>query len=116
MKNRLEQLFKELSGLLMERMNAQGYWTGELSSSALGVAVAIAALHFEDAVANGKEISGGLNWLIDNINQDGSYGDTPESPGNISTTLLVYAAVNLYAAGNEALTDLQKSMAAYLQK
>jgi squalene-hopene/tetraprenyl-beta-curcumene cyclase len=115
-KEQLEVRFRELSGRLLEEMNGAGYWTGELSSSALGVAVAVAALHFDDRQANAQEISAGLRWLVHTINADGSYGDTPQSPGNISTTLLVYAAVNLYASGHADLASLLKRMGGYLME
>ncbi len=110
----LETPYKELTHHLRENMNPEGFWTGELSSSALGVAVAVAALHSDDSRQNNREISAGLEWLTNNINPDGSYGDTPESPGNISTTLLVYAAVNLYASSDANLAILHKKMAGYL--
>ena len=110
----LEERYRELSGRLVEQMNGSGYWTGELSSSALGVAVSVAALHFHDSQANSMEITSGLNWLLHHINPDGSYGDTPHSPGNISTTLLAYAAVNLYAGANSDLAGLQRRMEEYL--
>ena len=45
----MEKRFKELSAQLNEKLNQDGYWEGELSSSALGVAVAITALHFYDS-------------------------------------------------------------------
>lgn len=110
----LEIRFKELADILLSEMNADGFWTGQLSSSALGVAVAVAALHFYDSETNLPEIRAGLNWLLNNCNSDGSYGDTPESPGNISTTLLVYAALNLYADGDEKVADLQNKLTDWL--
>ncbi|WP_423126370.1 prenyltransferase/squalene oxidase repeat-containing protein [Gaoshiqia sp. Z1-71] len=113
-KQDLEKRFKELSGILLQEMNPQGFWTGELSSSALGVAVAVAALHFHDAQANRDEIRKGLDWLQQNVNADGSFGDTPASPGNVSTSLLVYAAANLYAATDEKTAVLQEKITAYL--
>ncbi len=112
----LEIRFKELSEVLLNELNNEGFWSGRLSSSALAVAVAVAALHFYDAEENGKEIQSGLEWLKSNINNDGSYGDTPESAGNLSTSLLVYAALNLYASHNDSISDIQKRLAAYLQK
>ena len=36
-------------------LNHEGFWEGQLSSSALGVAVAVAALHFDDAKKNSSE-------------------------------------------------------------
>ncbi|MCY1722972.1 hypothetical protein OU798_21675 [Prolixibacteraceae bacterium Z1-6] len=116
MKKKLEIRFKELSEILLNELNDEGFWTGQLSSSALGVSVAVAALHFYDAKENHAEIRKGFTWLKDNINADGSFGDTPESPGNISTSLLVYAALNLYSDQDSSLKHLQSNIADYLQK
>jgi len=110
----LEIRFKELGEILVDELNEDGFWTGELSSSALGVAVSVAALHFHNSKENRKEIQRGLNWLKHNMNSDGSYGDTPESPGNISTSLLVFAAIHLYSSNDEALQQLETNIASYL--
>jgi len=48
--------FSELTTLLLQKRNPAGYWEGRLSSSALGVAVAVTALHFYDAKENISEI------------------------------------------------------------
>lgn len=85
----------ELTALLLQKRNAAGYWEGRLSSSALGVAVAIAALHFHDAAENASEISSGLTWLDAHVNADGGFGDSPASVSNVSTSLLCYAAVKV---------------------
>lgn len=90
---KIQQQFYELTTLLLQKRNAAGYWEGRLSSSALGVAVAITALHFYDATLNTSEISSGLNWLETNINADGGFGDSPTSQSNVSTSLLCYSAV-----------------------
>jgi len=89
----IQSQFSELSTLLLQKRNAQGYWEGRLSSSALGVAVSITALHFYDASGNTSEISSGLNWLETSINADGGFGDSPRSESNVSTSLLCYSAV-----------------------
>jgi len=89
----LQNQFDNFSTLLLQKRNASGYWEGRLSSSALGVAVAITALHFYDASGNTSEISSGLNWLETNINADGGFGDSPGSVSNVSTSLLCYSAV-----------------------
>lgn len=114
MKSELEIRFKKLSGILLAELNDEGFWTGKLSSSALGVSVAIAALHFHNAEENKTQIKKGFSWLKNNINSDGSFGDTPESLGNISTSLLVYASLNLYSAEDKTLKELQKKIADYL--
>ncbi len=112
MKDKLNKRFAELAGLLVGELNEEGFWTGELSSSALGVAVAITALYFDGPEKNQQQIAAGIEWLEENVNTDGSYGDTPESEGNISTSLLVYAALNLYSEENSAL---QNRIAGYLK-
>ncbi len=111
----MQKRFDELSAILLDEMNSDGFWEGQLSSSALGVAVAVAALHFHDSEAHQKEIQLGLMWLQQNVNEDGSFGDTPESPGNVSTSLLVYAAINLYAGSAEEIGLLQTKVSGYLQ-
>ena len=107
--------FKELSNILLSELNDDGFWSGELSSSALGVAVAVAALHFHDATLHQQEIEKGLTWLSSHQNADGGYGDTPESPANISTSLLSYAALNLYAENNPEIKSTQQKLADYLK-
>ncbi|QIA09473.1 prenyltransferase/squalene oxidase repeat-containing protein [Draconibacterium halophilum] len=114
-KEKLEIRFKELSEILLSELNDDGFWSGELSSSALGVAVAVAALHFHDAHLHQQEIGKGLAWLTSHQNADGGYGDTPESPANISTSLLCYAALNLYAEENPAIKTTQQKLADYLK-
>lgn len=93
--------YNELTALLLQKRNSSGCWTGRLSSSALGVAVAIAALHFEDAETNAAQIASGVNWLQQFINTDGGFGDSPGSMSNVSTSLLCFAAVKACAKGNQ---------------
>lgn len=81
--------------LLSELDTGKGCWTGYLSSSALSTAVAVYALsrvgHSEDKTL----IDNGLRWLSKSQNDDGGWGDTPASPSNLSTTLLVASAFSL---------------------
>jgi squalene-hopene/tetraprenyl-beta-curcumene cyclase len=111
----LQNRLKEVGRFVATELKPEGYWEGKLSSSALGVAVAVAALHFDDKKKNASEIKAGVKWLLKNINADGSYGDTPESPGNVSTSLLVYAALNLYAAGDRSVKAKQIQIENYLK-
>lgn len=115
-KEQLEIRFTELSQILKDDLNEDGFWTGRLSSSALGVAVSVAAFYFHNPKENSKEIQLGFAWLKSNINTDGSYGDTPESKGNISTSLLVYAALNLYADQDSTIKTIQNKIAVYLHQ
>jgi len=93
MNSHIHTQFSDFSNLLLQKRNVAGYWEGRLSSSALGVAVAITALHFYDAPGNTSEILSGLKWLDANINVDGGFGDSPVSSSNVSTSLLCYSAV-----------------------
>jgi squalene-hopene/tetraprenyl-beta-curcumene cyclase len=98
--NHFQQQFNQLSTHLLQKRNTDGYWSGYLSSSALGVAVAVTALHFYDSKENAAEILSGLNWFRRNVNSDGGFGDSPGSVSNVSTSLLCYSAVK--ACGKDA--------------
>lgn len=108
MNTAIQETFSELSSLLLQKRNADGYWDGRLSSSALGVAVAVTALHFYDKDENASCIASGLNWLKENINVDGGFGDSPTSQSNVSTSLLCYAAAKVTSAEHSNETLLQK--------
>lgn len=110
----LQNRFHELSSVLLDWQNSKGYWEGELSSSALGVAVSCAALHFYDVTANNATIRLGMKWLYRNVNNDGGFGDTPGSPSNISTSLLCYASVILNKDLFPESTKLQIAISEYL--
>ena len=85
---------KVIEKLLSER-NSSGSWEGELSSSALSTAISTFALYQFSKDEYLADINSGLNWLVKNINEDGGYGDTVDSPSNISTTLLCWSAFSL---------------------
>lgn len=108
MKASIQETFSELSALLLQKRNDAGYWDGRLSSSALGVAVGITALHFFDKRENAASIASGLNWLNQNINSNGGFGDSPSSQSNVSTSLLCYAAAKVTSAEHSNETLLQK--------
>lgn len=108
MNTSIQQQFSKLSALLLQKRNGNGYWDGRLSSSALGVAVGITALHFFDKDENASAIASGLNWLNQNINSNGGFGDSPTSQSNVSTSLLCYAAAKVTSAEHSNETLLQK--------
>ncbi len=95
-----ETLDNTREALLAERV-AEGYWVGELSSSALSTATAVTALHLVDREAHADLIDRGVRWLLENQNDDGGWGDTTESFSNISTTLLCWSAIGLAGEGRE---------------
>ena len=80
---------------LLNEMNELGFWEGELSGSALATAVAVFALAQVNKNAHLHQIGNGLNWLAQNINPDGGWGDSPMSKSNLSTTLLCWSAFSL---------------------
>jgi squalene-hopene/tetraprenyl-beta-curcumene cyclase len=47
-----------------------------------------------DSQAHEQLISAGRKWLVDNVNADGAWGDTPQSLSNLPTTLLVWSALD----------------------
>ncbi len=77
------------------------HWRGRLTSSALSTATAITALRLADQEAtnagrppaHANHIAAGARWLRDTQQADGSWGDTVDSCGNLSTTLLAWAAL-----------------------
>ncbi len=71
----------------------KGVWSGELAPSALATALAVVALTDTGHPADPALVRAGLHWLACDAHADGGWGDTPESPSNLSTTLLVYAAI-----------------------
>ena len=114
-KAQLQQRHTELSSTLLDWQNKKGYWEGELSSSALGVSVACAALHFYDREANLPAIKKGMQWLAAHANTDGGFGDTAESLSNISTSLLCYAAISLCSEIFTESECLLKGLEKYLK-
>ena len=97
----LENQFDNLVRLLKSEQNDAGFWSGRLSSSALGTAVAIVALKINGNKSDSQLIIDGLNWLLSHVNSDGGYGDSPESKSNVSTSLLCYSAISYCGEGSE---------------
>ncbi|MFQ6034516.1 MAG: prenyltransferase/squalene oxidase repeat-containing protein, partial [Sedimentisphaerales bacterium] len=116
-KNALDKTLVALKEHLLRSRVPQGSWQGKLSSSALSTATAVFALATVDKKKYKSLIFKGLDWLKDNCNADGGWGDTPHqlsggnecnqsfghkyrygynwcgaSPSNISTTLLCWSA------------------------
>ena len=90
----LEKQLAELTSQLIREQNSDGFWTGRLASSALSTAVALVVLKLDKDSNNDQKIVSGLQWLHDNVNEDGGFGDTPESASNVSSSLLCYAALS----------------------
>jgi len=82
-----------LRGKLLALREPEGHWVGHLSSSALSTATAAFALAQVDRAQYRGLIDRGLVWLCTHQNTDGGWGDTVQSPSNLSTTLLCYSAL-----------------------
>src|SRR5262249_36884888 len=110
---RLERAYQEALAALLAERHPDGYWVGELSTSALSTATAVAALSLVQKNLHHQQhdglIQGGLAWLAANQNSDRGWGDTVKSFSNISTTMLCRAAVHLAGAVNENADCLQRA-------
>jgi squalene-hopene/tetraprenyl-beta-curcumene cyclase len=91
-RTRLHATAAALKDRLLALRTEEGYWRGELSSSALSTATAVFALSRVDPQSHRPLIAGGLNWLATHQNADGGWGDTVASESNVSTTMLCWAA------------------------
>lgn len=85
---------------LMKSRSEDGMWRGKLSSSAISTSVSVFALQRIDADKYKSQIKEGVKWLNSTMKEDGSWGDSVESPSNMTATLLTY--VSLYAVGKSS--------------
>jgi squalene-hopene/tetraprenyl-beta-curcumene cyclase len=115
-KQHIENQFKSISEILIKEMNPDGFWTGQLSSSALATAVSIVAFKLISNKQYDERINKGLKWLVNHINSDGGFGDTPESESNLSTTLLSYSAIRFCGNANINCTEIIGKIESYLSK
>src|SRR5262245_52566366 len=97
--DRLERAYQTALAALLAERHPDGYWVGELSTSALSTATAVGALTLVQKQRGTREyqalIDGGIRWLAAHQNPDGGWGDTVKSFSNISTTMLCRAAFHL---------------------
>ena len=114
-----ETLDRLTAGLLAAR-TANGHWAGELSSSALSTATAVIALtlvdRYQPRPALGARARGGVAWLIRTQNGDGGWGDTTDSPSNISTTALCWAALAIADARDEPCLAALERVRIWMQR
>jgi squalene-hopene/tetraprenyl-beta-curcumene cyclase len=96
MSEQLAEILEALSNRLVASLSPDGFWEGELSSSALSTATAVSALALAGEDADAARLDAGIKWLADHQNADGGWGDTADSPSNLATTLLVVSAINLF--------------------
>jgi len=91
----LEQAYQNARAALLAARNGQGWWEGELSSSALSTATAVIALLGADKDQHHATAQRGLAWLAQTQCADGGWGDTAISRPNLSTTLLCRASFGI---------------------
>lgn len=100
---------------LKNQRHGDGLWHGRLSSSAVSTAVAAfaletAVLHKNSYALEERDLVDiAVKWLADNQNRDGGWGDTPDSPSNLSATLLARAALRCRKESPEAADALLNS-------
>jgi squalene-hopene/tetraprenyl-beta-curcumene cyclase len=99
--NRAKAALKQAEQQLLEALLPEGCWRGELSDSALATAVAVCALE-----RGGRTVlaARGKKWLRDHRNEDGGWGDSPESPSHFTATLLCRAVLGEVTESSEELT------------
>ena len=61
---RILEAHRSTTAALLSQLSLAGYWTGELSSSALSTATAVIALATVDRPGNDCFIRPGLRWLV----------------------------------------------------
>ncbi len=103
--NDIDSEINRLQKMLLKESNENGFWAGELNSSALSTATAVFALAAVNKEKYASNIRQGMNWLIKYQNPDGGWGDTEISKSNLSTTLLVYSAMSAADPGTAALNS-----------
>ena len=113
--DRLRAAYRTARDALLAERTPDGHWIGELSTSALSTATAVSALALvrdrfgTQHSALGTLIARGLDWLRQNQNVDGGWGDTVKSVSNISTTMLCRAAFHITGAPAEGADSLRRA-------
>ena len=109
MSHQLKEMQTDAMERLMRSRSADGMWRGSLSSSAISTSVSVFALQRINAEKYAAQIQAGVRWLHETMKEEGAWGDSVESPPNMTATLLTY--VSLYAVGEapaEARTYLNR--------
>ncbi len=114
-----ETLDRLTEGLLAAR-TADGHWAGELSCSALSTATAVIALtlvrRHAARPALETRVRGGAEWLVRTQNADGGWGDTTDSPSNVSTTALCWAALTIAGVDDAAAAAALERVRDWMQR
>ena len=95
---------------LLQAFKGAGTCEGWLSDSALAAALASLALEHSGRHAAAQR---GREWLAAHQNADGGWGDTPDSPSNLATTLLTLCALK---ADDHARQHVQRAREWLIQR
>jgi len=101
----IDEMIDDVRARLLEKRPAGGMWLGELSSSAISTSVSVFALYMVDKEKYDTYIREGSEWLLSTMQSDGSWGDTVESPSNMTATLLTYASLTAIGAAPQKTKD-----------
>lgn len=91
----LDAAIDQTRDVLLAMRKDGGWWEGHLSSSAVATATAVIALQRADFEDDRPLVESAVAWLVDDQNEDGGWGDSPDSPSNIAATALCLAALTL---------------------
>ncbi len=116
---RISELYTNVADALYRARCPRGHWEGQLSSSALSTATSVFALHSLDrsvgTETHGELINRGISWLVKHQNDDGGWGDTTDSPSNISTTTLCWAALGAIDSVDTSIAESSARAEGYLK-
>ncbi len=112
----IEETIAALRDGLLSARGPQGHWEGRLSSSALSTATAVFALATVDRDGHRSLVDRGLAWLCENQNADGGWGDTVDSPSNLSTTMLCYSAMTIVGGPAACAKSVEKTESWLMRK
>lgn len=89
----IDEMITEVKTRLLNARKPGEMWRGHLSSSAISTSVSVFALYLIDKEKYGSYIEKGASWLKSTMTDEGAWGDSEESPANMTATLLSYAAL-----------------------
>lgn len=93
-KEKISTMKADATSRLLSQRRADGMWEGHLSSSAISTAVSVFALSVIDREEYAPEIARGSDWLLRTMKSSGAWGDSVESPVNMTATLLSFTVLH----------------------
>jgi squalene-hopene/tetraprenyl-beta-curcumene cyclase len=84
----------DLRRILIKKCGSDGFFESVLSDSAVSTAVSCLALEISNSEKYAEQIYSAKNWLLNHQNSDGLYGDSPESPANLTATFMSYVVLS----------------------